>query len=169
VTIRLQASVQSLVFSCWPRPCLVRRAASILSSSGFISPLWRQSRDCRLSSSILKERMRPGGRRVAYTFCRSSSSCFCTGRGWHRPRAPSSQRRSPAQSRSRGAAPVRLGLDCDRLGHVREPVLFIDPANSVGAWPSGDQRWSALQHPILNDGAPHKQDQRDGGDKGRNP
>jgi protein-S-isoprenylcysteine O-methyltransferase Ste14 len=41
-------------------------------------------------------------------------------------------------------------LDCARLGHVRESVLFIHPANPVGAWPYSDQHWSLprfVRHP----------------------
>src|SRR5262249_15072173 len=51
------------------------------------------------------------------------------GDGWPRPRASASQRHGPVRSGSRGTGPVRLVMDYLGLGHVREPVLFLDPAN----------------------------------------
>jgi hypothetical protein len=47
-------------------------------------------------------------------------------------------RRRRCDGSSCGSGPVRLGLDCARLGHVRESILFIDPAHPVRTRPHRD-------------------------------
>jgi len=128
MTIRLQASVQSFVF-------VILLAATLFGTAGrfdiiefwvYIAIVTAVSALSLtiLDTDLMQERMRPGGRRVGLHFLPLVIVIFLhwAVAGFDRGHLHLSDK-VPAQSGSRGTSPVRLSLDCARLG--REPVLFL--------------------------------------------
>jgi hypothetical protein len=154
MTVRLQASLQSLVF-------VALLAATLFGAAGRINfiEFWLYVAIVAVVSGLalavldpdlMQERMRPGGRHLGLRFLPIVILMFLhRGDGWPRPRAPASQRHGPARSGSRGTGPVRLVMDRFSVGNASEPVLFIDPANSVGTWPHSDHHrpYRFVRHP----------------------
>jgi hypothetical protein len=164
MTIRLQASVQTLVF-------VIMLAATLFGTAGRIDIIefWVYIAIVAAASALsltildddlMQERMRPGGRRVGLHLLPIIIFMFL-----HWAVAGIDRGRlhiSDAVPRSLEVVALVLFacLDCDRLGHVRESLLFIGPANPVRTRPYGDQHWSLPLRPTsrLHGGAACRSD-----------